>query len=223
MTSSSQPTTVSFSHYCSVLKDKAIVDEAEKLLKDFKPVTYDVGEHIKVSTAKETEEKIDMELRDLQAMLANNEEAHPFQNFTVLDTGKAHPHIIETANGVFSATRRSSAISTSCNCYTHLDILTRETLLLNICMTACVFDGFNFNERPSGGSTLPGTLTIHSSECPPYPTQICRRSGWTSFLPLFRAAITSSTYLPSQYPLDDPVPEGFGMQGFNTEVVSQSF
>ncbi|KAJ3804444.1 hypothetical protein F5876DRAFT_70624 [Lentinula aff. lateritia] len=200
-TSSSPPTTVSFSHYCSVLKNKAIVDEAEKLLKDFKPVTYDVSEHIKVivafdakavSTAKETEEKIDMELRDLQATLANNEEAHLFQNFT---KGKQSV----------------------------LDILTRETLLLNICMTARVFNGFNFNERPSGGSTLPGTLTIRSSECPPYPTQICRRSGWTRFPPLFRAAITSSTYLPSQYPLDDPVPEGFGMQGFNTEVVSQSF
>jgi F-type H+-transporting ATPase subunit d len=29
------------------LKNKAIVDEAEKLLKDFKPVTYDVSTHIK--------------------------------------------------------------------------------------------------------------------------------------------------------------------------------
>ncbi|KAH7867660.1 uncharacterized protein C8R40DRAFT_1164262 [Lentinula edodes] len=106
-TSSSQPTTVSFSHYCSVLKNKAIVDEAEKLLKDFKPVNHNVSKHIKVivafnakaifSTAKETEEKIDMELRDLQATLVNNKEAHPFQNFTVLDTGKAHPCIIEMA------------------------------------------------------------------------------------------------------------------------------
>lgn len=43
----SQPTTVDFSHYRSVLKNKAIVDEAEKLLKDFKPVTYDVSTHIK--------------------------------------------------------------------------------------------------------------------------------------------------------------------------------
>ena len=43
----SQPTTVDFSHYRSVLKNKAIVDEAEKLLKDFKPVTYDVNAHIK--------------------------------------------------------------------------------------------------------------------------------------------------------------------------------
>ena len=34
-------------HYRSVLKNKAIVDEAEKLLKDFQPVTYDVSAHIK--------------------------------------------------------------------------------------------------------------------------------------------------------------------------------
>ena len=43
----SQPTTVDLAHYRSVLKNKAIVDEAEKLLKDFKPVTYDVNTHIK--------------------------------------------------------------------------------------------------------------------------------------------------------------------------------
>ncbi|KAJ3847123.1 ATP synthase d subunit [Lentinula lateritia] len=104
-TYSSQPTIVSFSHYCSVLKNKAIVDEAEKLLKDFKPVTYIVSKHIKtirafeakaVSTAKETEEKIDVELRDLQATLANIEEARPFQDLTVLDIGEAHPRITET-------------------------------------------------------------------------------------------------------------------------------
>jgi hypothetical protein len=37
---------VDFAHYRSVLKNKAIVDEAEKLLKDFKPVTYDVNAHV---------------------------------------------------------------------------------------------------------------------------------------------------------------------------------
>lgn len=43
----SQPTTVDFAHYRSVLRNTAIVNEAEKLLKDFKPVTYDVNAHIK--------------------------------------------------------------------------------------------------------------------------------------------------------------------------------
>ena len=42
-----QATTVDLSHYRSVLKNKAIVDEAEKILKDFKPVTYDVTAHVK--------------------------------------------------------------------------------------------------------------------------------------------------------------------------------
>jgi hypothetical protein len=42
-----QPTTIDFAHYRSVLKNQAIVDEAEKLLKGFKPVTYDVNAHIK--------------------------------------------------------------------------------------------------------------------------------------------------------------------------------
>ncbi|KAH7871106.1 uncharacterized protein C8R40DRAFT_1174810 [Lentinula edodes] len=87
------------------IQNKAIVDEAEKLLKDFKPITYLVSKRIKtigafeakaVSTAKETKEKIDVELRDLQATLANIEEARPFQDLTVLDIGKAHPRIIET-------------------------------------------------------------------------------------------------------------------------------
>lgn len=44
---SSQPTTVDIAHYRTVLKNKAIVDEAEKILKDFKPVTYDVTTHVK--------------------------------------------------------------------------------------------------------------------------------------------------------------------------------
>lgn len=42
----SQPTTVDFAHYRSILKNKAIVDDAEKVLEDFKPVTYDVNAHV---------------------------------------------------------------------------------------------------------------------------------------------------------------------------------
>ncbi|KAJ3912329.1 hypothetical protein F5877DRAFT_54193, partial [Lentinula edodes] len=53
-----------------------------------------------VSTAKETEEKIDAELGDLQATQANIEEARPFQDLTVLDIGEAHPRIIETVETV---------------------------------------------------------------------------------------------------------------------------
>ncbi len=46
-TYASQPTTVDFAHYRSVLKNKAVVDEAEKILREFKPVTYDVNTQIK--------------------------------------------------------------------------------------------------------------------------------------------------------------------------------
>ena len=106
---SSQPATVDLTHYRSVLKNKAIVDDAEKLLNEFKPVTYDVNAHIKaietfeakavgfsvpctvspshnslqVSRAKETETKIDEELKQLQVTLANIEEARPFEDLTV--------------------------------------------------------------------------------------------------------------------------------------------
>ena len=41
-------------HYRSVLKNKAIVDEAEKILRDFKPVAYDVKSHIKAIETFET-------------------------------------------------------------------------------------------------------------------------------------------------------------------------
>lgn len=42
-----QPTTVDFAHYRFTLKNQAIVDETEKILKEFKPVTYDVNTHLK--------------------------------------------------------------------------------------------------------------------------------------------------------------------------------
>jgi F-type H+-transporting ATPase subunit d len=37
-----------------VLKNKAIVDEAEKLFKEFKPVTYDVDAHVRTIEAFES-------------------------------------------------------------------------------------------------------------------------------------------------------------------------
>lgn len=48
-----QPTTVDLSKYRSTLKNQAIVDEAEKLLKGFKPVAYDVSETLKAIDAFE--------------------------------------------------------------------------------------------------------------------------------------------------------------------------
>ncbi|KAM6495691.1 ATP synthase d subunit [Amanita muscaria] len=103
----SQPTTIDFSHYRSVLKNKAVVDEAEKLVKDFKPESYDVNSHIKaietfeakaVVSAKETELKIDAELQTLQKTLADIEEARPFEQLTAEDVGQAHPRLVETVD-----------------------------------------------------------------------------------------------------------------------------
>jgi len=104
-----QPTTVDLAHYRSVLKNKAIVDEAEKILRDFKPVTYDVGAHVKaietfetkaIAKAKETEAQIDVELKDLQATLANIQDARPFEDLTVEEVGQAHPRILETVENM---------------------------------------------------------------------------------------------------------------------------
>ncbi|KAK7471043.1 ATP synthase d subunit [Stygiomarasmius scandens] len=102
---SQQSTTVDFAHYRSVLKNKAVVDELEKAFTEFKPVSYDVNAQIKaiesfeakaVSKAKETEAKIDLELKELQATLANIEEARPFEQLTAGDIGQAHPKIFDT-------------------------------------------------------------------------------------------------------------------------------
>ncbi|EMD40974.1 hypothetical protein CERSUDRAFT_80618 [Gelatoporia subvermispora B] len=108
-TYAAQPTTVDLAHYRAVLKNKAIVDEAERTLREFKPVTYDVAAHVKaietfetkaVSQAKETTEKIDAELKDLQATLANIEDARPFDDLTVYDVGNANPRIIEAVENM---------------------------------------------------------------------------------------------------------------------------
>ncbi|EPQ59517.1 mitochondrial ATP synthase [Gloeophyllum trabeum ATCC 11539] len=105
----SQPTTVDIAHYRSILKNKAVVDEVEKQLKDFKPVTYDVSAQLKaietfeskaIAKAKETEEKIDSELKELQSTLANIEEARPFEDLTVEEVGQAHPRIVEAVENM---------------------------------------------------------------------------------------------------------------------------
>jgi len=102
---STQPTTVDISHYRSVLRNQAVIDEAENTLKSFKPVTYDVQAHVKaiesfeakaVAKAQETSTKIDEELKALQATLQNIEQARPFEDLTVEEVGEAHPHLTHT-------------------------------------------------------------------------------------------------------------------------------
>ncbi|KAJ7499340.1 ATP synthase d subunit [Mycena latifolia] len=100
----SEPTTVDIAHYRSVLRNQSIVDEAEKLLNSFKPITYDVDGHVKaieafeakaVASAQAMEEKIDVEVKELQATLANIEEARPFEELTSFDVGDAHPRLVQ--------------------------------------------------------------------------------------------------------------------------------
>lgn len=88
-----QPTTVDFSHYRSVLKNQAVVDEIEKRFASFKPATYDVNRQLKaieafeveaVKNAETTKNQVNMELQDLEKTLKNIEEARPFEDLTVV-------------------------------------------------------------------------------------------------------------------------------------------
>lgn len=99
---SSQPTTVDFAHYRSVLKNQTIVDEIEKAVNAFKPVTYDTSKQIKTIEAFEakalenadaTKQKVQAELSDLQQTLQNIESARPFEQLTLEDMIKARPDI----------------------------------------------------------------------------------------------------------------------------------
>jgi hypothetical protein len=88
-----QSTTVDFAHYRSVLKNQAVIDEIEKRFKDFKPASYDLARQLKaidafeveaVKNAEATKEKVDLELKDLEATLKNIETARPFDELTVV-------------------------------------------------------------------------------------------------------------------------------------------
>ncbi|KAK6903154.1 hypothetical protein I203_108417 [Kwoniella mangroviensis CBS 8507] len=93
---------IDLSHYKSVLKDQQAVSLAEKVLKDFKAVDYDVAkwnevvgafEGKAVAAAKETVNKIQTEQSSLQATLSNIQDARPFEDLTVDEVAKARPEI----------------------------------------------------------------------------------------------------------------------------------
>lgn len=90
---SEQSQTVDFSHYRSILKNQAIVDDIEKQFNAFKPATYDVNRQIKaieafesqaVKSAEETKAVVDQELSDLNKTLKNIQDARPFADLTVV-------------------------------------------------------------------------------------------------------------------------------------------
>ncbi|ORY93165.1 hypothetical protein BCR43DRAFT_462061 [Syncephalastrum racemosum] len=97
-----QPTTVDFAHYRNVLKNQAIVDQAEKAVQGFKAVPYNLDAQLKaidqfetkaVEKAKTTVQKIDAELKDLEATLSNIEGSRPIEQLTVDDIIVAKPDL----------------------------------------------------------------------------------------------------------------------------------
>lgn len=90
--------------YKSVLKDQSALQNAEKVLSSFKPVSYDLGkiqgvvdafESRAVEQAKATVEKISAEEDSLNATLSNIKDARPFEDLTVDEVGSAQPQITQ--------------------------------------------------------------------------------------------------------------------------------
>ncbi|KAI1182361.1 hypothetical protein F5B17DRAFT_444310 [Nemania serpens] len=113
---SEQPTTVDFAHYRSILKNQAVVDEIEKRFSSFQPAKYDVVRQLKaieafeveaVKNAEATKEKVDLELKDLEATLKNIETARPFDELTVDEVAAAEPSIDEKTSKLVSKGRWS--------------------------------------------------------------------------------------------------------------------
>ncbi|BEI97235.1 hypothetical protein CcaverHIS631_0208240 [Cutaneotrichosporon cavernicola] len=96
-------------HYKSVLKDQRAVDQASKILADFKPADYDVKkfdeivgafEKKAIDAAKATVAKVSSEEESLRATLSNIKDARPFEDLTTLEVGHAAPEVtkaVETA------------------------------------------------------------------------------------------------------------------------------
>ncbi|KAI0849892.1 hypothetical protein F5Y00DRAFT_234102 [Daldinia vernicosa] len=110
------PTTVDFAYYRSVLKNQAVVDEIEKRFTAFKPAQYDVARQLKaieafeieaIKNAQSTKEKVDLELKDLEATLKNIETARPFEELTVDEVAAAEPSIDEKTAKLVSKGRWS--------------------------------------------------------------------------------------------------------------------
>ncbi|RIA89213.1 ATP synthase D chain, mitochondrial [Glomus cerebriforme] len=97
-----QKTDIDFEHYRKILKNKSIVNEAEKALGTFKPAKVDLTAQMKVvetietkavENAKKTAARVDTELRELHNTLNNIEQTRPFENITIEEIVKAKPEI----------------------------------------------------------------------------------------------------------------------------------
>ncbi|KAI8877340.1 mitochondrial ATP synthase, partial [Backusella circina FSU 941] len=97
-----QTTSVDFAHYRKVLKNQAVVDQAEKAVSGFKPVAFNLDaqlsaidqfENKAVAKAENTVKQIEAELKDLHATLGNIEGSRPIEQLTVDDIIVAKPEI----------------------------------------------------------------------------------------------------------------------------------
>ncbi|EDK42649.1 ATP synthase d subunit [Lodderomyces elongisporus] len=95
---SAQSTEIDFAHYRSVLKNTKVVDEIEKAVSSFKPVTLDISKNLKnieiyeqkaIENAKLTEKSVTEEIAQLKATLKDIESARPFDQLTVDDVAQA--------------------------------------------------------------------------------------------------------------------------------------
>ncbi|KAG9286781.1 hypothetical protein G9A89_012331 [Geosiphon pyriformis] len=91
-----------FDHYRNILKNKGLVNEAEKVYKNLKPTKVDLAAQLKVietfekkavERAKNTAARFDSELRDLHLTLSNIQDARPFPQLTVDEVAQAVPEI----------------------------------------------------------------------------------------------------------------------------------
>ncbi|CAH2354446.1 ATP synthase subunit d, mitochondrial [[Candida] railenensis] len=99
-----QSTEVDFAHYRSVLKNSKVIDEVEKAVQSFKPITYDVSKTIKtidlfeqkaIENAKLTAKSVTEEIKQLEETLKDIEGARPFDQLTVEDVSSARPDLNE--------------------------------------------------------------------------------------------------------------------------------
>ncbi|KAG7662343.1 ATP7 [[Candida] subhashii] len=95
---------IDFNHYRSVLKNSKVVDQIERSVKSFTPVTIDVSKNLKnieifeqkaIENAQLTEKSVLAEISQLQQTLKDIETARPFDELTVDDVIAAKPIIEE--------------------------------------------------------------------------------------------------------------------------------
>lgn len=107
LTLTESPVKIDFAHYKTVLTNKQVVDDIQKKVESFKPVTYDVSKTLKtiemfenkaLENAKLTEKSVLDEINQLNTTLKDIENSRPFDQLTVEEVAKARPDLDEKVN-----------------------------------------------------------------------------------------------------------------------------